>query len=335
MGGGALTAALEARLVDEFILHQVPVLMGSGRQLLPGAAGPRAAPPGGSRPGTGRDPPPLRGDPMTLDPDVRRHLDGTPLAHLATLLPDGAPHTSPVWIGTHGEHVVFLTSPHSLKARNLRRDPRVALSIAPADDPFEPVIVRGRVVEWLEGDEALADHGPDRGQVHPAALPTRQRARRGPRRAGAPDRRAGGAACACPVSAERDQHPDHHVAPRAVSPGRARSRGTGRPTRGGLSVAPRDNARRRSASRVTVAAGEHDDRGAQVLGAIEVSSPSARGRSTMTRSEPAERSSAAASRRSHLVDRVALPCPSAASAEQLGAVRRVVGLAVDPDEPPP
>ena len=91
---------------------------------------------------------------MTLDPDVRRHLDGTPLAHLATLLPDGAPHTSPVWIGTHGEHVVFLTSPHSRKARNLRRDPRVALSIAPADDPFEPVFVRGRVVEWLDGDEA-------------------------------------------------------------------------------------------------------------------------------------------------------------------------------------
>ena len=89
-----------------------------------------------------------------LDPDVRRHLDGTPLADLATLLPDGAPHSSPVWIGTHNEQVVFLTSPHSLKARNLRRDPRVALSIAPADDPFEPVIVRGRVVEWLDGDEA-------------------------------------------------------------------------------------------------------------------------------------------------------------------------------------
>jgi hypothetical protein len=35
-----------------------------------------------------------------------------------------------------------------------RRDPRMALSIAPADNPFEPVVVRGRVVEWLEGDAA-------------------------------------------------------------------------------------------------------------------------------------------------------------------------------------
>jgi len=89
-----------------------------------------------------------------LDPDVRRVLDGTSIAHLATLLPDGSPHTVPLWIGTHGDRIVFLTGPDSRKARNLRRDPRVALSIAPADNPFTPVAVRGRVVEWLDGDAA-------------------------------------------------------------------------------------------------------------------------------------------------------------------------------------
>ncbi|MFI6599397.1 PPOX class F420-dependent oxidoreductase [Nonomuraea sp. NPDC050536] len=89
-----------------------------------------------------------------LNPDVRRALDGTSLAHLATVLPDGSPHTVPLWVGTHGDHIVFLTGPHSRKARNLRRDPRVALSLTPADNPFEPVIVRGRVIEWLEGDAA-------------------------------------------------------------------------------------------------------------------------------------------------------------------------------------
>jgi hypothetical protein len=46
------------------------------------------------------------------------------------------------------------TGPDSRKARNLRRDPRMALSIAPADNPFQPVVIRGRVVEWLEGDAA-------------------------------------------------------------------------------------------------------------------------------------------------------------------------------------
>lgn len=89
-----------------------------------------------------------------LDPDVRRVLDGTSIAHLATVLPDGSPHTVPLFVGTRGDRVVIFTDPGSRKARNLRRDPRVALSIAPADNAYEPVALRGRVVEWLEGDAA-------------------------------------------------------------------------------------------------------------------------------------------------------------------------------------
>ncbi len=89
-----------------------------------------------------------------LDPDVRRVLDGASLAHLATVLPDGSPHTTPVYVGAHGDHIVFFTGPGTRKARNLRRDPRVALSIAPVDDTFTPVVLRGRVVEWIEGDAA-------------------------------------------------------------------------------------------------------------------------------------------------------------------------------------
>jgi PPOX class probable F420-dependent enzyme len=89
-----------------------------------------------------------------LDPTVRRVLDDAPIAHLASVLPDGAPHSVPVWIGTASDHVVILTGPGSRKARNLRRDPRVALSLTPKDNPFQPVIIRGRVVEWIEGDTA-------------------------------------------------------------------------------------------------------------------------------------------------------------------------------------
>jgi PPOX class probable F420-dependent enzyme len=89
-----------------------------------------------------------------LDPTVRRVLDGTSLAHLASVLPDGAPHSVPVWIGTHGDHVAILTGPGTRKARNLRRDPRIALSLTPTDNPFQPVTVRGRVIEWLKGDAA-------------------------------------------------------------------------------------------------------------------------------------------------------------------------------------
>ncbi|ETK35591.1 PPOX class F420-dependent oxidoreductase [Microbispora sp. ATCC PTA-5024] len=89
-----------------------------------------------------------------LDPTVRRVLDGTSIAHLATVLPDGSPHSAPVYIGTLDDRIVFFTGPEVRKARNLRRDPRLALSIAPVDNPFEPVVVRGRAVEWIEGDAA-------------------------------------------------------------------------------------------------------------------------------------------------------------------------------------
>jgi PPOX class probable F420-dependent enzyme len=91
-----------------------------------------------------------------LDPAVRKVIDGAPIAHLATLLPDGSPHSIPLWVGMRGEDIIFLTGPNSLKARNLRRDSRVALSIAPAENPFEPVSIRGRVVEWIDGDEGWA-----------------------------------------------------------------------------------------------------------------------------------------------------------------------------------
>jgi PPOX class probable F420-dependent enzyme len=89
-----------------------------------------------------------------LDPVIRRALDETPIAHLASVLPDGAPHSVPVWIGTYGDRIAVLTGPGSRKARNLRRDPRVALSLTPPDDPFQPISIRGRVTEWLEGEAA-------------------------------------------------------------------------------------------------------------------------------------------------------------------------------------
>jgi nitroimidazol reductase NimA-like FMN-containing flavoprotein (pyridoxamine 5'-phosphate oxidase superfamily) len=67
-----------------------------------------------------------------LEPDVRRVLDGASIAHLATVLPDGSPHSTPVYVGARGDQIVFFAGPGMRKARNLRRDPRLALSIAPS-----------------------------------------------------------------------------------------------------------------------------------------------------------------------------------------------------------
>ncbi len=53
---------------------------------------------------------------------------------VVTLREDGSPHATPVWIDTDGEHVVFNTAVGRAKERHLRRDPRVAVTVLPADD---------------------------------------------------------------------------------------------------------------------------------------------------------------------------------------------------------
>jgi PPOX class probable F420-dependent enzyme len=73
--------------------------------------------------------------PSTLSEDVKKLIDGANFAHLATLMPDGSPHSVPVWIAREGDRIIVGTSESSLKAKNTRRDPRVALSIVDFDDP--------------------------------------------------------------------------------------------------------------------------------------------------------------------------------------------------------
>jgi PPOX class probable F420-dependent enzyme len=88
-----------------------------------------------------------------LATEVRRLLERPNYAHLATLLPDGSPHSVPVWIDVEGrDKVVILTGPGSRKARNIEKDPRVAISIIDVDQPQASVLIRGQVVELIDGD---------------------------------------------------------------------------------------------------------------------------------------------------------------------------------------
>jgi PPOX class probable F420-dependent enzyme len=101
--------------------------------------------------------PHLRRNHMTpLPPDVRALFDAPNFAHVATLMPDGSPHSVPMWVGLEGEHITFLSSPNSVKARNLGRDPRVCLSIVDHARPTTMAQVRGRVAEVLDGDDGWA-----------------------------------------------------------------------------------------------------------------------------------------------------------------------------------
>jgi PPOX class probable F420-dependent enzyme len=85
--------------------------------------------------------------PSTLSAEARNLIDRPNFAHLATLMPDGSPQSVPVWIGREGERLVICTGEGSLKAKNTRRDPRVALSIVDFDNPYEEAQIRGRVAE--------------------------------------------------------------------------------------------------------------------------------------------------------------------------------------------
>ena len=90
-----------------------------------------------------------------LEPDVRQLFEGANFAHIATLMPDGSPHSVAVWAGVEDDRVVFFTQPSSQKARNLARDPRVAISITDHGRPYRTGRVRGRVVGTREGEAAL------------------------------------------------------------------------------------------------------------------------------------------------------------------------------------
>lgn len=93
---------------------------------------------------------------MTIDDLPRELVAGTNVAHLATLLPDGSPHTVPLWVDWAGDRLLFLTGPDSRKARNLAVDPRVALSVLDAATPLRAAWLRGRVVRVVDGDEGWA-----------------------------------------------------------------------------------------------------------------------------------------------------------------------------------
>jgi PPOX class probable F420-dependent enzyme len=73
-------------------------------------------------------------------------------AHLATLMPDGSPQVTPVWVDYDGTHVRVNSAKGRLKDKNMRRDKRVALSIQDPDNAYRYIAIRGEVVEITEQD---------------------------------------------------------------------------------------------------------------------------------------------------------------------------------------
>jgi PPOX class probable F420-dependent enzyme len=71
-------------------------------------------------------------------------------ASLATLMPDGRPQVTPVWVDIEGDLVIFNSTKGRQKDKNVRRDPRVSLAIIDPENPYRFMEIRGRVVEITE-----------------------------------------------------------------------------------------------------------------------------------------------------------------------------------------
>lgn len=86
--------------------------------------------------------------------EVQKLTKGPNIAVLATLLPSGRVQAQPVWIDSDDECVLVNTEVGRTKAENVRRDPRVTVTVLDADDPYHYAEIRGDVVETVTGPEA-------------------------------------------------------------------------------------------------------------------------------------------------------------------------------------
>ena len=85
--------------------------------------------------------------PAKLSEGVKKLFQAPNFAHIAALMADGSPQVTPVWVELEGDRIVVNTAEGRVKPRNVRRDPRVAVSIVRQDNPYQSAFIRGRVVE--------------------------------------------------------------------------------------------------------------------------------------------------------------------------------------------
>ena len=88
--------------------------------------------------------------PEAVPEKFRDLFDKRAFASLGTLMPDGSPQVTPVWVDYDGTHVFVNTAKGRAKDRNMKREPRVSLAIIDPDNPYRYLEVRGHVAESTE-----------------------------------------------------------------------------------------------------------------------------------------------------------------------------------------
>ena len=93
-----------------------------------------------------------------LPDPVKKLIEGKTFANVATIMPDGSPQVTQTWVDHEGDLVLVNTFEGSQKSRNVRRNPKIALTVTDPSDPFNVAVIRGRVKEvTFNGAEAHVD----------------------------------------------------------------------------------------------------------------------------------------------------------------------------------
>lgn len=87
--------------------------------------------------------------------EMEEYLGGKHIAHLATLNPDGSPHVIPIWYMYAEGKLYMIGGNAGAKARNIRQDPRVVVSITGQEQPYKYVLVHGTAQIVTEEIEQL------------------------------------------------------------------------------------------------------------------------------------------------------------------------------------
>lgn len=95
-----------------------------------------------------------------LSPGGVKLLQEKQIAIISTIMPDGSPQATPVWVDVEpdGSHILINTVVGHLKADNIDRDPRVAVTVVDSQNSWRTVVVRGRIVEKRDRDQGATEH---------------------------------------------------------------------------------------------------------------------------------------------------------------------------------
>ena len=94
---------------------------------------------------------------MTIDADLKALATGKNFAALTTLMPNGQPQTQIMWVHADDDHVLINTEKGRQKFRNISKNPIATVTIFNAENPYQYVEARGKVVNTIDGDAARAD----------------------------------------------------------------------------------------------------------------------------------------------------------------------------------